>query len=500
MVVAVKAPPAVYQRLALRMCGAPVPGLVPLVALYAPTAEAAAQTTPKPTQPMRTTLGAPAGSPSAEATAATLISVPTKPLPAGSRAILTGAPSSTARRKLKRLIINATRMKIPYNAGATLDTMCPQRCDPVKSLGARQRSAFGVLGDPQACSTRVRNNGTMGKQWRWEPVAGRREEPLSSEISPAQRQLAQRLRDLRKSAGLTHSELSEETGYSAPSLSRVLSGARLPKKELLSDLLRALNAGPDEERELLDLWSRAHIAQRQREVTAPDDEESTSDELQKALDELRISAGRPSVRRIAEEAYLSPTTVHRVFRTPEQRPDQVLQVALTLAQLLPPEVVDRNGALIKVQKALNRLRPATATEQDQTAHEEIDRGVGGSMRDDGMIRVEMPDGTPVWARVSGGGELAEPGTYSDIGSAGGFAVRVENLESLVTGVAGSLAGAARAARPDEVSVQFGIELASKAGRVVALLADGSAKSAITITLTWQGRPSPEGEGRTGMNP
>ncbi|MGI5407836.1 CU044_2847 family protein [Streptomyces chartreusis] len=330
-------------------------------------------------------------------------------------------------------------------------------------------------------------------------MAGRREEPLSSEISPAQRLLAQRLRGLRKPTGLTYSELSNETGYSPASLSRIMSGARLPKIELLSDLLDALGAGPDDRRELLDLWSYAHREQRGHEATASDAEAHAADELRDALDDLRVGAGQPSIRRIADEAHLSPTTVHRVLQAPEQRPDQVLQVALTLAQLLPPEVIDRNGGLIKVQEALNRVRRESATEQSRTADQEIDRGVGDSMPEDGMLLVELPDGTPVWARVSGGQELAaQPGMYyTDTGYSEGFSVRVDNLEPLVTGVARSLAGAVRAAQPDEVSIEFGIELASKAGRVVGLLAGGETKSAITVRLTWQGSPPTADGGSVG---
>jgi hypothetical protein len=57
---------------------------------------------------------------------------------------------------------------------------------------------------------------------------------------------------------------------------------------------------------------------------------------------------------------------------------------------------------------------------------------------------------------------------------------------VVTSVARSLAEPLRAVRPDEVSVEFGIELTAKAGKVVGLLADGEAKGAIKVTLTWSG--------------
>ncbi|RDG39421.1 CU044_2847 family protein [Streptomyces corynorhini] len=117
------------------------------------------------------------------------------------------------------------------------------------------------------------------------------------------------------------------------------------------------------------------------------------------------------------------------------------------------------------------------------------------MDEDGatVTRIELPDGTPVWARISGAAELERPSgglEYADTGFADQVQARVESLQSVVTGVARSLVGPLRAVRPDEVSVEFGIELTAKAGRVVGLLADGEANGAIKITLTWSGGGPP----------
>ncbi|MBL0804615.1 hypothetical protein G6539_31950, partial [Streptomyces albidoflavus] len=126
--------------------------------------------------------------------------------------------------------------------------------------------------------------------------------------------------------------------------------------------------------------------------------------------------------------------------------------------------------------------------------------------------VELPDGTPVWARISQADELeladGAP-LYTDAGFAGRAGERVQaqvaGLGGLITGVARSVAQGLRAVRPDEVSVEFGIELTGKAGKVVGLLADGEAKAALTVTLTWQNGGPPdldeapaEGDGRSGV--
>ncbi|GAA2244158.1 hypothetical protein GCM10010145_08660 [Streptomyces ruber] len=108
-----------------------------------------------------------------------------------------------------------------------------------------------------------------------------------------------------------------------------------------------------------------------------------------------------------------------------------------------------------------------------------------------VTRIAMPDGTPVWARISGAEELAVPSgelSYTDVGFTDRVEAHVESLQSVVTGVARSLAVPLRAVRPDEVSVEFGIELTAKAGKVVGLLADGEAKAGIKVTLTWNGGP------------
>jgi hypothetical protein len=109
-----------------------------------------------------------------------------------------------------------------------------------------------------------------------------------------------------------------------------------------------------------------------------------------------------------------------------------------------------------------------------------------------VARIALPDGTPVWARISGAAELSgrpDGLAYSDTGFAERVEASVESLHSLVTGVARSLAEPLRAVRPDEVSVQFGIELTAKAGKVVGLLADGEAKAGLTVTLTWNSGPA-----------
>jgi hypothetical protein len=115
-----------------------------------------------------------------------------------------------------------------------------------------------------------------------------------------------------------------------------------------------------------------------------------------------------------------------------------------------------------------------------------------------ITEVYLPDGTPVLARISDADQLpreagqpvGEPrrSSYVDAGLGDRIATQMASLKGLIAGVAASVAAGTRAARPDEVSVSFGIELAARGGKVVSVLADGEAKAAITVTLTWQGAP------------
>lgn len=108
-------------------------------------------------------------------------------------------------------------------------------------------------------------------------------------------------------------------------------------------------------------------------------------------------------------------------------------------------------------------------------------------------RIELPDGTEVWARVSrldapgldGADGDEDGGEFEDVGSWDALGARVEGLREVIGGVAGSVRQAAERVAPHETSVTFGVELSAKPGKAVALLADGEAKANLSVTLTWR---------------
>ncbi|WP_052230143.1 CU044_2847 family protein [Streptomyces sp. CT34] len=119
-------------------------------------------------------------------------------------------------------------------------------------------------------------------------------------------------------------------------------------------------------------------------------------------------------------------------------------------------------------------------------------------------RIELPDGTEVWARVSrlhaagldgpdGAGWDGEDGEFEDVGAWDALGARVEGLREVIGGVAASVREAAEQVAPHETSVTFGVEVSARPGKAVALLADGEAKANLSVTLTWR-REDGGGEG------
>lgn len=68
--------------------------------------------------------------------------------------------------------------------------------------------------------------------------------------------------------------------------------------------------------------------------------------------------------------------------------------------------------------------------------------------------------------------------------------KVRQLHELITEVGASVLEAAAAARPDEASVSFGVELTARSGVALAVLAAGEAKASVQVTLTWQLKDQP----------
>ncbi|MFF4344496.1 CU044_2847 family protein [Kitasatospora sp. NPDC001540] len=95
-----------------------------------------------------------------------------------------------------------------------------------------------------------------------------------------------------------------------------------------------------------------------------------------------------------------------------------------------------------------------------------------------LVELAMPDGQTVWALVEG------PSGPRDSGLGGQLATRLEGLQESLHAVAANVRSAVAAARPDEVSVEFGLELAAGRGGVVAALTGVGGKATFKVALKW----------------
>jgi hypothetical protein len=95
-----------------------------------------------------------------------------------------------------------------------------------------------------------------------------------------------------------------------------------------------------------------------------------------------------------------------------------------------------------------------------------------------VVPVTLPSGHTILARVQVEGPV-------DVGAGARLRnLAITDLRETVEGVTQSVAQALRRVRPDEVSVEFGVELAVKTGKLTSVLAEGSGKASIKLTLTW----------------
>jgi hypothetical protein len=102
-----------------------------------------------------------------------------------------------------------------------------------------------------------------------------------------------------------------------------------------------------------------------------------------------------------------------------------------------------------------------------------------------LLEVEMPTGETIWAYIS------TPGP-SDVKLSSAIPqLDVDDLRKTVNAVSHSVCAALESVRPDDVSVEFGLELTIRSGRLIGALAEAGGAASLRLTLSWHGR-SPAG--------
>ncbi len=102
----------------------------------------------------------------------------------------------------------------------------------------------------------------------------------------------------------------------------------------------------------------------------------------------------------------------------------------------------------------------------------------------GVVDAKLPSGAEVRVRVSedAGGGLEEVGRFEP--------GDLEAVLSTVEEVASLLHAKLAAIRPRRATVEFGVSLSVKSGRLAALVFEGIGEASLTVTLEWEHAPSP----------
>jgi hypothetical protein len=98
------------------------------------------------------------------------------------------------------------------------------------------------------------------------------------------------------------------------------------------------------------------------------------------------------------------------------------------------------------------------------------------------VQIKLPTGEVIWARVAVDGPR-------NVASSGLKHLNVDDLCQTVHGVSETLKKAVGSLAPDEIEIEFGLELALKSGMIVSMLAEAGATASIKVTLNWKPEPS-----------
>jgi len=95
--------------------------------------------------------------------------------------------------------------------------------------------------------------------------------------------------------------------------------------------------------------------------------------------------------------------------------------------------------------------------------------------------MRLPSGQVVWSRVS-----VAPG-FREAGAAGlAQILTLDGFPETVAAIAESVRLGLRERPPREISVEFGIELYAKTGKILSVLAEAGGAASVKVVLTWDG--------------
>ena len=93
------------------------------------------------------------------------------------------------------------------------------------------------------------------------------------------------------------------------------------------------------------------------------------------------------------------------------------------------------------------------------------------------VQVQLPSGDVVWAKV----ETEGP---SDVAAGGLLKLDPEELRKTLRGVSESVREALVDLTPDQLQIEFGIQLTAKSGKITSMLAEAGATASIKVSMSW----------------
>ncbi|MFI9774488.1 CU044_2847 family protein [Streptomyces sp. NPDC051956] len=100
-----------------------------------------------------------------------------------------------------------------------------------------------------------------------------------------------------------------------------------------------------------------------------------------------------------------------------------------------------------------------------------------------IVQAETPDGKTLWVRVEDHDGPRDT-------AFGDFRYRLGDLPGTLETVVGSVRSGLRRAAPDEVTLEFGIELSIKSGLLVSAVTGAGGKATLKVSATWKNGGEP----------
>ena len=99
------------------------------------------------------------------------------------------------------------------------------------------------------------------------------------------------------------------------------------------------------------------------------------------------------------------------------------------------------------------------------------------------VEVELPNGVVAYVRARQLGGGAEKVSWPD-------RFHFDGVSGALEGIAEAIQSGVAKVNPSKVSVELGLELGIKSGKLVGLIVDGEGQASLTITLEWDDRRAP----------